>query len=505
MPNINILHQLSGRAAELRGWCECLVKHHKSADMSAQAISWGYREALEELVYSGTYDKCDDFTVVLQPFLQNMELPLTADGEPNLSCFTQDGFHFSANGHAVLARKLWNNMLQPNDNISQVLECTEIIPQLHCPTQKSPYLFTYQNNNYEDSLNVEAGMSSWMDSGSEVTCTERDPSNAVPVSVHKLRPADIKVIAALGDSVTSANGAASKPDNLLDVVTQYRGLSWSIGGDGNITTVTTLANILREFNPSLVGYSIGTGRQDTPQSFLNQAVAGATAGELMVQVRELVKLMKNDSRINFQEDWKIITLFIGGNDLCEFCTNPEKYSPDKFAQSIQEVLDILHNEVPRAFVNLVTVFHILPLRELFADSRVKCPRFLLKLLCECVIEPQDNSTQLDKLQSLNRKYQERTHLLVESGRYDTREDFTVVVQPFLEDIEIPRNKDGLPDRTYFSPDCFHFSLKGHSQAARGLWKNLLEPIGMKTANQTFDDHINISCPSKACFTQLLYK
>lgn len=26
-------------------------------------------------------------------------------------------------------------------------------------------------------------------------------------------------------------------------------------------------------------------------------------------------------RINFQEDWKIITVFIGGNDLCDFCTN----------------------------------------------------------------------------------------------------------------------------------------------------------------------------------------
>lgn len=26
--------------------------------------------------------------------------------------------------------------------------------------------------------------------------------------------------------------------------------------------------------------------------------------------------------INFQEDWKIITLFIGGNDLCNVCNDP---------------------------------------------------------------------------------------------------------------------------------------------------------------------------------------
>lgn len=78
----------------------------------------------------------------------------------------------------------------------------------------------------------------------------------------------------------------------------------SIGGDGNLTTVTTLpsesvfivclfsiigialkvsgnpyffviADILRHFNPNLMGYSNGTGTQDTPQAFLNQAVTGA--------------------------------------------------------------------------------------------------------------------------------------------------------------------------------------------------------------------------------------
>lgn len=27
-------------------------------------------------------------------------------------------------------------------------------------------------------------------------------------------------------------------------------------------------------------------------------------------------------KINFQEDWKVITLFIGGNDLCDFCNDP---------------------------------------------------------------------------------------------------------------------------------------------------------------------------------------
>lgn len=39
--------------------------------------------------------------------------------------------------------------------------------------------------------------------------------------------------------------------------------------------VSVLIDILRHFNHNVMGYSTGTGRQDTPEAFLNQAVAGA--------------------------------------------------------------------------------------------------------------------------------------------------------------------------------------------------------------------------------------
>lgn len=35
---------------------------------------------------------------------------------------------------------------------------------------------------------------------------------------------------------------------------------------------------------------------------------------------------------------------------------------------------------------------------------------------------------------------ERTKELVESGRYDTREDFTVVLQPFLTHVDMPKTQ-----------------------------------------------------------------
>uniref|UniRef100_A0A4W5N1B4 Uncharacterized protein n=2 Tax=Hucho hucho TaxID=62062 RepID=A0A4W5N1B4_9TELE len=64
--------------------------------------------------------------------------------------------------------------------------------------------------------------------GTHMPCEDRSPSNSPPTSVHALRPGDIKVVAAVGDSLTAGNGVGSGSSviNLLDVRTQYRGLSY---------------------------------------------------------------------------------------------------------------------------------------------------------------------------------------------------------------------------------------------------------------------------------------
>lgn len=77
---------------------------------------------------------------------------------------------------------------------------------------------------------------------------------------------DIDIVAAIGDSLTSATAANSEA--LWEVLVENRGLSWCIGGQGNFRTHLTLPNILKEFNPKLFGlvmnwavYQYGMGFQ----------------------------------------------------------------------------------------------------------------------------------------------------------------------------------------------------------------------------------------------------
>lgn len=51
------------------------------------------------------------------------------------------------------------------------------------------------------------------------------------------------------------------------------------------------------------------------------------------------------------------------------------------------------------------------------------------------------------------------------SEFDSKDDFTVVVQPFDLDITFPMLKNGQTDFSYLSTDCFHFSQKGY---ARGM-------------------------------------
>ncbi|XP_045303259.1 phospholipase B1, membrane-associated isoform X5 [Leopardus geoffroyi] len=446
--------------------------------LSEVVTQWSYQESWDRLLASSKYNKEESFAVVFQPFFYQT-LP---SGEQPL----QDP--------RTLALNLWSSMMEPAGQKDESFSARDG-SLVKCPSQENPFLFTYKNSNYLPRL-LKSPEELEVTDAMEIRCPDKDPSNTIPTSVHRLKLADIKVIAALGDSLTAGNGAGSKPGDILDVLTQYRGLSWSVGGDHNLSSVTTLANIFREFNPNLRGFSIGTGKENSAGAFLNQAVAGARAEDLPVQARRLVDLMKNDTKINFQEDWKIITLFIGGNDLCEFCSDLVHYSPQNFTDNIRKALDILHAEVPRAFVNLVNVLEIINLRELYQEKKVSCPRLILRNLCSCVLKFDDNSPELASLIEVNKKYQEGTHQLVENGRYDTREDFTVVVQPFFEKVDMPKTSAGLPDSSFFAPDCFHFSKKAHAHAASALWNNMLEPVGQKTTQHNFEHKINITCPTQ---------
>jgi len=290
-------------------------------------------------------------------------------------------------------------------------------------------------------------------------------------------------VAALGDSITAGFGALS--NYLITVFTEYRGVSWSIGGDSDVSKIITLPNILKKYNPNLIGYSTGTGSNTCKNSNLNRAITGARVEALVGEAQDLVNMMKENSKINMENDWKVATIWIGGNDLCDYCEDPEKHSPDTYISLVRQSLRILRDGIPKLFVNLVLGIDVTQLYEL--DD---CLCGILHYF-ECSCATSSDSSVRETIVKILHQYNEKLISLRDEEEFNKKEDFTIVIQPFLENTKIPKIH-GKPDITYFAPDCFHFSYLSHEAASVALWNNMVEPVGKKLKEWTIGEPIE--CP-----------
>jgi phospholipase B1 len=284
-------------------------------------------------------------------------------------------------------------------------------------------------------------------------------SQETPTSVHQLRPGDIKVVGAMGDSLTAALGANAK--TILGLLIEYRGRSWSIGGDKKLEKQVTMPNILKIFNQDVQGFSHGVDIAFVNEKGVgfNAAVSGQEANHIPDQARTLINRLKESTKIDYKKDWKLITLFIGANDLCDFCKDRIIHSPKAYISYIQEGLDLIKKELPRTFVNLVLVLRVTDVKLL---NRGLVCNVLHHIECPCAAFPKSEAEEKE-LEEYYQQYHDLTVALVDSGRYDTSDDFTVVTQPFFQDFEPPRLPSGEIDFSFFAPDCFHFSKKGHGK------------------------------------------
>ena len=79
---------------------------------------------------------------------------------------------------------------------------------------------------------------------------------------------------------------------------------------------------------------------------------------MLGQAKMLVSRIQNTiSSYNFENKWKLINFFIGGNDLCEACEK-DRQTAKNFLQNIRETLDYFEANLKRTVVNLVLTLDV---------------------------------------------------------------------------------------------------------------------------------------------------
>jgi len=210
-------------------------------------------------------------------------------------------------------------------------------------------------------------------------------NSSVPKSVHSLKPGDIDIIGAIGDSLTAANGGFAT--NTLQVALEARGISWSIGGEGDWKKYLTLPNILKLYNPKLYGYSVNEYSNSYEKSSkFNVAEAGAISSDTIHQAKNLVKRMRSDENVDIKNHWKLITYMVGGNDFCaHVCySDNQKKTLEDAANSLILVLRILKQHLPRTLVNVVLPPDVSILLKMKTSQTCKALHYLE---CPCLFSP----------------------------------------------------------------------------------------------------------------------
>ncbi|XP_050598509.1 phospholipase B1, membrane-associated-like isoform X2 [Bombus affinis] len=325
-----------------------------------------------------------------------------------------------------------------------------------------------------------------------ITQTYAGRSSKYPESVHHLKPGDIDVIAAMGDSVTIGAGVTSR--YTLEVNIENRGIVGSIGGQGTWRQYLTLPNILKEFNPKLVGYSLGDSISIDPAAQLNVAEIGAMSRDITFMATYLVNKIKEDPRIDINKHWKLITLMIGNNDFCtNMCATSSPWNMlNDHKIDLINTLRILRDNLPRTFVALIPPPHLEALVNARQGRDVSSCYLPSMLECSCMFALQFRHQRLEYYKIMER-WQEIEREVANYSEFH-RNDFTVEILPTLENAQIPLAEDGFTDFSYFNADCFHWSQKLHAVYGNSLWNNLLEPDGKKTRGFT-TLFKNFQCPT----------
>jgi len=323
---------------------------------------------------------------------------------------------------------------------------------------------TFPNVNQSDLIRLEQQLVATPLFGGFKACPLIRPAPDTD-NVHNLRPGNIRIIAALGDSVTT--GSSAKDTSILNLK-EYRGLSYAMGGDQGVISAVTL---LQQYTPPgfPIGFSTGIGTRVIVTNGYNAAQNGARNADIPEQAIWLVDRIKtNNTAANFNNYWKVISIWIGSNNLCDLCNDQNTHSPANFESAIDRALSYLRANLPRTFVSLVANLDVTQIY----DFKTGTCSLLHSYECPCGASS-NNATRQAVLTTKNEYTKRLYNLEAKYAAYNDRQ-FAVVVQPFLDNAVIP-------SREWLSAaDCFHPSAIAHQAMGIGLWNNLISPKAQKS-------------------------
>ncbi|KAI8090679.1 hypothetical protein BDF21DRAFT_411809 [Thamnidium elegans] len=257
---------------------------------------------------------------------------------------------------------------------------------------------------------------------------------------YHLRPNDIKAVIAIGDSISAGFGMISgRPP--FSTILEYRGKVFSSGGDEGEYTIP---NFLSNYNKISRGVPTGITLPLSRGKKLNKAVSGAKTQELDAEVTRLIQLLNTESYKDVKDDWKLITLFIGANNVCVLCEPPMTTLPgladaDIFEENVRQVIERIRSDIGKSFVNLVALFNVSSVYE--ASRGDPYCEFVLDpshmIICSCIQADEKQRQAADRVVN---EYNNRLEKLEKEYKNKDIMNFGLSYQPGFKQFPVGKYK-----------------------------------------------------------------
>lgn len=321
-------------------------------------------------------------------------------------------------------------------------------------------------------------------------------SRPTPSNARDVRPDDISIIMALGDSVSAGFYARSR--SALELF-EWRGVSYVTGADEG---AITLANLVNHYASGLVGGSHGkqyttlcpvgddmcTPQLEPDVAGMNAAISGAHASNLAHETEYLIRQYLDSPKSN--DGWTFLNVMVGANDQCQYGCGHYLGDVQAYAEGVFKAVEQVRAVVPRLLVNIIGNLKVSDIyaKTMYDPWCSPLPLPHLSIECGCALTPgpvgDATRAAMDKLAA---NYDVALRALINDWNAENDPDFSVAYQPG----NIFSVADG-PIQALSRADCFHPSVKGHRNLAAGIWNRLSfsnEKKGIPTAWNTTAVHL----------------
>lgn len=332
-------------------------------------------------------------------------------------------------------------------------------------------------------------------------------SFVLPKTVNELEASDIACFGVIGDSVSA--GFSLESHSLAKDLFEYRGKSFPIGGEKDFRT---LPNIFSNYNSQKKCASYGstfithsleqypTGSYSAYKIYpnykkldnkinCNVAISGARSNEAMQMWTQLkVQWLK----FSCYDDWKVLTIMLGANDICQYCLNGYNNTIQTYVFNLEQLFQNIIADVQKTFVNVISTFDV----SLTADWQNKGCEIVHQLIneCPCILGRDKTGNYKEIVKKLYQDINLLLYQLVKKyNQIGVLRNVKFVIQPIMENFQIYNS-------SYLSSfDCFHPSEFGHELMATILWNNMFLPENQKIKNMP--NMLPLHIPQKNDFLQ----